>query len=349
MSIQVLETLARNGFEEVVAIHDHRSGLRAFLAIHDTSFGPAFGGVRRWTYLDEEHALRDCLRLARSMTWKCALAGLDAGGAKLVVLDRPDLDVPSGYRFIGEMVERLGGRFYTGPDVGTGPDELECIAAGTAFVTHPGPQGPGELADATAAGVIAGIGAALCRLDGSEDWSRRCIVIQGLGAVGSRVARVLCGEGARVLASEIDADRAQQLTEELPLELIDPTSELDPECDVFAPCALGGILHDLSLPRLRCRIVVGGANNVLASPEHGDRLHERGILYVPDFVVNSGALIRGARFHLDGEREPVAEIGRRISESVNHILRLAADEDLPPNRVAVREAERRIEARRSGD
>jgi leucine dehydrogenase len=349
MSIHVLEALARNGFEEVLAVHDRRSGLRAFLAIHDTSLGPAFGGVRRWTYLDEEHALRDCLRLARSMTWKCALAGLAAGGAKLVVLDRPDLDLPSSYRFIGERVERLAGRFYTGPDVGTGPDELACMAERTGFVTHPGPEGPGELADATAAGVIAGIAAALRRLDGSEDWSRRTVVVQGLGEVGSRVARVLCGEGVRVLAAETDTERAEQLAEELPLELIDPASELDPECDVFAPCALGGILHDLSLTRLRCRIVCGGANNVLASPDHGDRLHELGILYVPDFVVNSGALIRGARFHLDGEREPVAEIGSRIGESVESVLRLAADEDLPPNRVAVREAERRIEARRNGD
>jgi glutamate dehydrogenase/leucine dehydrogenase len=348
MSIHVLEALARNGFEEVLAVHDRRSGLRAFLAIHDTSLGPAFGGVRRWSYLDEEHALRDCLRLARSMTWKCALAGLDAGGAKLVVLDRPDLDVPSGYRFIGEMVERLGGRFYTGPDVGTGPDELAAVAEGTRFVTHPGPEGPGELADATAAGVIAGMAAALRRLDGSEDWSERTIVVQGLGEVGARVARVLCGEGARVLAAEVDGERAQRLAEELPLELIDPASELEPECDVFAPCALGGILHDLSLTRLRCRIVAGGANNVLASPEHGDRLHERGILYVPDFLVNSGALIRGAKFHLAGEREPVVEIGRRIGEAAERILGLAAHEDLPPNRVAVREAERRIEARRGG-
>ena len=146
MSIHILDALARDGFEEVVAVHDRRSGLRAFLAIHDSSLGPAFGGIRRWAYMDEEKALRDVLRLARSMTQKCALADLPAGGAKMVVLDRPGLDLDAGYRFLGDFVERLAGRFYTGPDVGTGPEHLACAAERTRFVTHPGPEGPGELA-----------------------------------------------------------------------------------------------------------------------------------------------------------------------------------------------------------
>ena len=347
MSIHILDALARDGFEEVVAVHDRRSGLRAFLAIHDSSLGPAFGGIRRWTYMDEERALRDCLRLARAMTYKCALADLPAGGAKMVVLDQPDLDLDAAYAFIGGFVERLSGRFYTGPDVGTGPDQLARAAEHTSFVTHPGPEGPGQLAESTCAGVIEGMAAALRHLDGEEDWARRRVVVQGLGEVGSRVARVLCERGSKVLAAEADSERAQAVAQELPVELIDPTSEFDPECDVFAPCALGGILHDLSLERLRCRVVAGGANNVLASPTHGDRLHDRGILYVPDFVINSGALIRGARFHLDGEREPVGNIGERIGRVTESVLRMATDEDQPPMRVAIREAERRIDSKRA--
>jgi glutamate dehydrogenase/leucine dehydrogenase len=346
MTIHVLEALARNGFEEVLAVNDRRSGLRAFLAIHDSSLGPAFGGVRRWSYLDEESALRDCLRLARAMTWKCAMADVEAGGAKLVVLDRPDLDLEDGYRFIGKMVERMGGRFYTGPDVGTGPENLARIAESTRFVTHPGPEGPGELAESTCAGVVAGIAAALRHLDGEEDWPRRTVVVQGLGEVGARVARVLTERGAHVCAAETDVDRAREVADSLPVELIDPASQFDPQCDVLAPCALGGILHDLSLTRLRCRVVAGGANNVLASPEHGDRLHERGILYVPDFLTNAGALIRGASFHLSGVRTPVEEIGDRIGSTVEEVLNAARDLDLPPARFAVREAERRIEERR---
>ncbi len=348
MAVHILDAMAREGFEEVVALHDRRSNLRAFLAIHDTTRGPAFGGIRRWAYYDEDQALRDCLRLSRAMTYKAALADLDAGGAKLVILERPDLEPDDAYRYIGDVVERLGGRFYTGPDVGTGAHELERVAERTSFVTHPGAAGPGSLAESTVAGVVAGMEAALARLDGEVDWTRRTVVVQGLGEVGAGVARSVSARGARVLAAEIDVERAEMLARELSIELVDPSSEYDPPCDVFAPCALGGIIHDLTLTRLRCRIVAGGANNVLARPLHGDRLHERGILYVPDFVINAGALIRGATFHLSGVRASVDEIGRRVGRVAENILRAAAEDDLPPARVAVREAERRIEAHRRG-
>lgn len=348
MGVHILDAMSREGFEEVVALHDRRSNLRAFLAVHDTSCGPAFGGLRRWAYYDEDQALRDVLRLARAMTFKAALAELEAGGAKLVIVDRPDLDVEAGYRFLGEAVERMGGRFYTGPDVGTGPRELACLAERTRYATDPGPDGPGELAASTVAGVVAGMEAALELLDGAVDWPRRSVVVQGLGEVGAGVARRLVAAGAKVLAAEIEPERAAEVAEELGIELVDPSREYDPPCDIFAPCALGGILHDLTLTRLRCRIVAGGANNVLARPLHGDRLHERGILYVPDFVINSGALIRGATFHLTGARASVDSIGARIGRIASELLRLAADEGAPPARVAVREAERRIETRRRG-
>ncbi|MBI5432969.1 MAG: Glu/Leu/Phe/Val dehydrogenase [Planctomycetes bacterium] len=348
MGVHILDAMSREGFEEVVALHDRRSNLRAFLAIHDTSRGPAFGGVRRWAYYDEDQALRDVLRLARAMTYKSALAELDAGGAKLVILDRPDLDVEAGYRFLGDAIERMSGRFYTGPDVGTGAHELGCLAERTRFATDPGPNGPGELAESTVAGVVAGMEAALQLLDGAVDWPRRTVVVQGLGEVGAGVARRLVAAGAKVLAAELDAERAASVAAELEVELVDPSREYDPPCDVFAPCALGGILHDLTLTRLHCRVVAGGANNVLARPLHGDRLHELGILYVPDFVINAGALIRGATFHLTGERESVDSIGRRVGRIASEILKLAAEEGAPPARVAVREAERRIEARRRG-
>ena len=338
--MHILDAMAHDGFEEVVALHDRRSRLSAFLGIHNSSRGPAFGGVRRWSYLDEEAALRDCLRLSRAMTWKCALAGLQAGGAKLVMLDRPDLDRPAAYRRIGELVEELGGRFYTGPDVGTGAPELEAIASRTSYVTHPGARGPGQLAEATCAGVVAGMAAALRALDGEERWGERTVVVQGLGEVGAGVARRLAARGASVLAAEIDSERGERVAAELGIELIAPSSELDAFCDVFAPCALGGILHDVTVERLRCRVVAGGANNVLARPAHADRLHARGILYVPDIVLNSGALIRGATFHLQGVREPVETIGERIGGVTSRILGLAARTGEPPARVAVREAER---------
>jgi leucine dehydrogenase len=347
MSVEILDVLARQGFEQVVALHDRDSGLRAFLAIHDTSSGPAFGGIRVWSYQREDEALRDCLRLARAMTFKCVLADLPAGGAKMVLLDRPDLDREGAYRHIGRVVERMGGRFYTGPDVGTGPRELSWMAGETRFVTHPGPEGPGQLAESTCAGVVAGIAAGLRHLDGDEGWETRTVVVQGLGEVGSRVAQVLRSRGVRVLASEVDPERAERVTTQLGLERLDPARELGPACDVFVPCALGGILHDLSVVRLRCRVVAGAANNVLANPAHGRSLHERGILYVPDFLINAGALIRGARFHLDGVREDVDTIGARIGAAVDEVLSLAADQGAPPVEVALREAEARLARRRA--
>jgi leucine dehydrogenase len=283
------------------------------------------------------------------MTYKCALADLPAGGAKLVILERADLNIESAYEHLGRLIERLDGRYYAGPDLGTGESELQALARHTHFVTDPGPDGPGELAESTAAGVFAGIEAALVHLDGEADWSRRTVVVQGLGEVGARVARRLAERGVRVLAAELRQELAESVCAEFGLERVDPASEYDPPCDVFAPCALGGILHDLTLTRLRCRAVAGGANNVLARALHGDRLHERGILYVPDFVINAGALIRGATFHLQGKREPVEAIERRVGASVTRVLRLAADEKLPPARVAVREAERRLDREHVGE
>jgi leucine dehydrogenase len=346
MPIHVLEAMAREGFEEVVALHDARSGLRGFLGIHESRIGPAFGGIRRWTYRDEDHALLDCLRLSRAMTYKCALAGLRAGGAKLVVLDRPDLDREAAYRRIGDAVESFAGRFYTGPDVGTTARDLSLVAERTSFVTRPGADGPGELSDATSEGIVAGIAACLRHLDGEEDWPRRTIVVQGLGGIGQGVARRLLSRGARVVAAELDPDRADQATRDLDLELVDPASELDQACDVFAPCALGGILHDLSIARLRCRIVAGGANNVLARSAHGDRLHARGILYAPDIAITAGALIRGALFHLEGRREAVAAIGQRIGGVLAGILDRAREEERPTSRVARDLADERLDAAR---
>jgi len=346
MPVHVLDAMSRGGFEEIIALHHGPSGLRGFLALHDTSAGAAYGGIRRWQYQDERRALLDCMRLARSMTHKCALAGIEAGGAKLVLIDHAGLDLPAAYRHIGQVVERCAGRFYTGPDVGTGPEELGWVAEGTGNVTDPGPEGPGDLAEATSAGVFAGMEAALRHLDGEEDWSRRRVVIQGLGAVGGRLAQRLRERGASVVAAEIESDRALQLAAELELELAEPGSELDQRCDIFSPCAMGGVVHDVTLKRMQCRIVAGGANNILARPVHGDRLHEQGVLYLPDVVINAGALIRGAGFHMDSTMASVPEIEKRIADTSARILALSEAESSPPMRVAEAEAERLLEERR---
>lgn len=346
MGIHVLDAMSQEGFEEVVALHDAASNLRGFLGIHDSRVGPAFGGIRVWSYRDEDDALLDCLRLARAMTRKCALADLPAGGAKLVLLDHPELDRGRAFRHVGDVVDRMQGRFYTGPDVGTRAEDLAAVAERTRFVTRPDAEGPGQLSEATCEGVVAGIAAALRHLDGEEDWPRRRVVVQGLGGVGRNVAARILERGAHVVAAEIDPVRARQAALDLGIELVDPATELDQPCDVFAPCAMGGILHDLSVARLRCRIVAGGANNVLAKGVHGERLHERGILYAPDVVITSGAVIRGVLFHLQGRREPVAEIGRRIGASLARVLSRASAEKRSPSAVARDEADERIDRAR---
>lgn len=339
------ERMERDGFEEVVALHDGPSGLRGFLALHDGRLGPAFGGVRRASYRSEAQALGDCLRLALAMAHKCALAELPAGGGKMVLLERRGVDWERAYERVGDLVQRLGGRFRTGPDAGTSARELGWIARRTEHVTRPDGEGPGELAEATAEGVFRGIGAALEHLDGDPDWPARRVVVQGLGEVGRRLAARLVEVGAQVLACEVVPERAEAVARELEIELVPPSREYELPCDVLAPCALGGIVHDLTLARLRCRVLAGGANNVLAHPQAGERLHGRGVLYVPDVLVSSGALVRGALFALEGRRVPVPEIGARIALATHSLLAAAKGAGASPARYALEEAERRIRAR----
>ena len=256
------------------------------------------------------------------------------------------MDWVAGYGALGRAVERMAGRLYVGPDVGTGESEMQALAAHTRFATDPGPKGPGELAQSTAEGVFQGMGAALEHLDGALDWSSQRVVIQGLGAVGLELARRLVASGAQVAGSDLDPARLESAVEELGIEGLDSNEVVSAECDVLAPCAMGGLLHDLSLERLRTRVVAGAANNVLARTLHGDRLHARGVLYVPDFVLNSGALIRGTIFHLEGRREPVSAIGRRVAKMVRAVLEEAAKSQAPPTRVARRMAEERLALRR---
>ncbi|MBL8900040.1 MAG: Glu/Leu/Phe/Val dehydrogenase [Planctomycetes bacterium] len=347
--MRILEAMRSDDFEEVVLLQDRRCGLRAILAIHDTSSGPAFGGVRRWRYPREEHALRDVLRLARAMTLKCALAGIPGGGGKVVILDQDDLRAEEAYELLGRHVQQLGGRFYTGPDVGTGHRELSVLARSTEYVTRPDEAGPGDLASATAAGVIAGMRAALEELFGTSSARGLRFAIQGVGEVGAKIARLLVAEGAEISVADLDEGAIERLLAVQPeVEVLPPERLLDASVDVFCPCAMGGVIHDLSLGRLRARLVAGSANNILALPRHGEELHRRGIVYLPDYVLNAGALILGSAFHLRGVREVGAEI-ERIGETIRWILRTAREEGESPMSVADREAERRIaEARAKG-
>lgn len=342
----VFDRLAGTGSREVQALADPASGLCAWIAIDRPELGPAFGGVRRCAYADEGAALADALRLARAMTVKCALYDLPAGGAKAVVRADRLTDPERAYRRLGRAVERLGGRFFTGPDVGTGPAELAWLAAETRYVTRPDDAGPGEIGRATATGVERAIEAALAHADaGGGDPSGRTIVIQGLGDVGARLARSLAARGARVLGVETDPERLARAVADCGVEPLNPGAEYAMACDVFAPCAVGGLLDEPVARSLRARVVCGSANNVLADELAADALARREILFVPDPVASAGGLLLGATFHLEERRPSFEEIGRRVAETTARVLERARADRATPLATVEREVRESLAAR----
>jgi len=327
-------------FEQVEVLKDEAARCLAFVAIHSTRMGPAFGGIRLHAYPAPEDALRDALDLAQAMTLKCAMAGVPGGGGKTVIVARPDLDRAAAYRLVGRFVELMGGRYYTGPDVGTDAADLEVVARHTSYVARPGEGGPGPLAEPTALGVFAGISATARRL-GFDDLDGVAVAVQGLGDVGYRLSEMLRSAGARLIVADLRGERAARAADELGAEVVSVDDVAFAACDVFAPCALGGVIDEGVAARLRARAVAGSANNVLADAATGAAMFERGVLFAPDFVINAGALIHGALYHIDGASPPPARI-EAIGDVVGEILDRATRERCPPEVLAERMARRRV-------
>ena len=344
----LFDRLKRAGSREVVAVHHSASGLAAWIALDRPELGPAFGGVRRRSYPSEGAALDDALKLARAMTEKCVLFDLPAGGAKAVVLRDRLTDPELGYRELGRAVERLGGRFFTGPDVGTGLEELAFLSDETRYVTRPDEQGPGEIGRATATGVERAIGVALEELDGAAQWAERTVVVQGLGDVGERLARSLRARGATVLGTDVDEDRLVRVTRDCDVVPLKPGSEYATACDVLAPCAVGGLVNRANVETLAARVLCGSANNMLADAETASALAARDVLFVPDPVASSGGLLLGATFHLEGRRPSFEEIGDSVATATRRILQRASAEGSTPTVALQRDVDERIEARMEG-
>ena len=332
----------------VIHSYDPPTGARIFIALHDTRLGQPVGGTRMKSYPAPEDALEDAMRLAEGMTWKWAGIGLPFGGGKCVVdvpspLHGPERD--SFFRRYGRLLEALSGAFATGVDLGTDPADMDVAAGETRYVKGADPAGEGTLDPGpfTAAGVEAGIRAALGHRFGDDDPSGRTVLIQGVGDVGEPLARELAAAGARLLLSDLDEERARTLAHELDAGAVPAGDVYGTECDVFAPCAVGGVLNDDSIPRLRCAIVAGSANNQLAEERHADALHERGILYAPDYVINAGGALAFGLLHLgttdlDELRREVAGLEERLSE----IFRESEEADASPAHAARRLAEERL-------
>ena len=288
--MEVLVHMEPQGYEQVVFNYDKVSGLKAIIAIHDTTLGPALGGVRMWPYKSEEEALTDALRLARGMTYKSAAMGLNLGGGKAVIIGDPRKDKTEElFSAFGMFVETLNGRYITAEDVGTTTDDMDIIRGYTDHVV--GLSGTsGDPSPFTAFGTFRAMQACAKYVFGDEDLAGRKVAIQGVGNVGYHLTQRLLEAGAQVYVADLYPDKTDRAVE-LGAHAIPCDEVYDQECDIFAPCALGGCINDDTVERLKAKIVCGSANNQLLEDRHAEVLADRGILYAPDFVVNGGGLI----------------------------------------------------------
>ena len=325
---------------ELVAFHaDAASGLRAIIALHSTALGPALGGLRMWPYADEAAALDDVLRLSRGMTYKAALAGLPLGGGKAVIIGDPRTGKSTALlRAMGRFVESLGGRYHTAEDVGTTVADMDVLRTETAFA-HGVSDGSGNPSPATAYGVFVGIRAAVRQRLGRDDLAGIAVAVQGLGNVGFRLAEYLDEAGARLIVADLNEAFVRRAVVELGAEAVTPERIHAVVADVFAPCALGAVIDDESLPELGACIVAGSANNQLAEDHHGTALKARGVLYAPDYVINAGGLIDVAGEGPDYDPAAVLNRTEGIADTLERVFDRAEREDAPTHQVADRMAE----------
>ncbi len=345
-SPSVLSRAAAWGHEEVLLVRDREAGLHAVIALHDTTLGPAVGGTRMRAYATFDDAVLDALRLSRAMTAKAALAGMDCGGGKAVIVGDPGRDKTRALLgAYAQVLERLGGRFQTGCDMGLDARDIAVLARTTRWVSHTPAAAGVDTAELAALGVFESIRAAADELDRPVDGLH--VAVQGLGEVGRRLAEMLSRAGARLTVADLDAARAERAAAELGAFAVPPERILDVEADVFSPNASGPVIDDAALARLRCRAVVGAANEQLAEDRHGEALHARGILYGPDYLVNAGGLLS-----LLFERGEVDEAGivrrvRAIGGRLRALWREARGEGISPHRMAERRVAERLAAARA--
>lgn len=345
--MQYFETIAEMGHEQVVFCHDKASGYRGIIAIHDTTLGPALGGCRFWNYASDEEAAIDALRLSRGMTYKNAVAGLNLGGGKSVIIGNnktPHREML--FRAHGRFVDSLGGRYVTAEDVGTTVEDMDFVHMETKYVAGIGSKS-GDPSSVTAHGVFRAIEAAAFHRWGSDSLEGRTIALQGLGHVGYHLSKELHAAGAQLVVTDIDSGRIQRVVQECGARAVGLDDIYDVDADIFTPCALGGVINDDTIPRLKVEIVAGAANNQLLEDRHGNDLEARGILYTPDYVANAGGVINVYSELTGWSRERALRKADEIYETVLSVFALAADKRIPTYQAADRVAEQRIHAVRS--
>ena len=333
--------------DEVTFVHDARTGLKAIIAIHDTTLGPALGGCRMWPYESDGEALDDVLRLSRGMTYKAAMAGLNFGGGKSVVIGDSRTDKSEALlRRFGRFVDTFQGRYIVAEDVGMSVGDMDIVRQETPYVAGLG-GGAGDPSPATAWGVYHGIRAAVRHRYKRHDLSGVTVAVQGLGHVGGHLCAHLANDGAKLIVTDIDDAALDSVRGKFGAAVESSDGIYECDAEVFAPCALGAVLNDQTIPRLRARVVAGSANNQLAEARHGQALADKGVLYAPDYVINAGGLIhvsyevayRGGHFDHDVAMAHVARLHDRLLD----LFARAEAEAIPTNTMADRIAWERLE------
>ena len=340
--MKLFDTLASMGHEQVVVCSDPSVGYRGILAVHSTKLGPALGGTRFWQYDSDEEAITDALRLSRGMTYKNAVAGLQLGGGKSIIIgDNKTKDREKIFRAHGRFVESLGGRYITAEDVGTSTKDMDYVHMETGHVAGLAGKS-GDPSPVTAHGVFRALQASTCRRWGTDDLKGKTVTIQGCGNVGRYLAQELHEAGAKLIVSDIDAAKAKRVADMTGARIVEGDEIFTADADIFAPCALGGILNDETIPLLKVRVVAGGANNQLLEERHGDALEARGILYAPDYVANAGGVINVYGEVAGWDAQRALDKADDIYDTVLKVFDIAEANHIPTYEAADRLAEQRL-------
>jgi leucine dehydrogenase len=342
--MQIFDTIASMGHEQVVLCHDPAANYRGVIAIHSTILGPALGGTRFWNYATDEESIVDALRLARGMTYKNAVAGLNLGGGKSVIIgDNKTRSRELLFRAHGRFVESLGGRYITAEDVGTSTADMDYVHMETKNVAGLAGRS-GDPSPVTAHGVFRAIQASAKERWGKGDVSNKKVAVQGCGHVGYFLAKQLHEAGATLIVTDIDVERVKRVVGEFAARAVAPDEIYGVEADIFAPCALGAIINDKTLPQLKVEIVAGAANNQLLEERHGDALEEKGILYAPDYVANAGGVINVYSELAGWTSARAFRKADEIYDTVLKVFSIAKQDRVPTYQAADRLAEQRIRA-----
>ncbi len=343
--MDIFKEMEERGHEQIIFNYDKTTGLKMIIAIHDTTLGPALGGCRMWDYEKEEDALVDVMRLSKGMTYKCGIADVDFGGGKAVIIGDPEKDKTSAMmRAVGRYVETLGGRFLTGTDVGTyGEDFVQAARESDHIVGLPESfGGSGNSAILTAYGVYQGIKATAKETFGNDSLKDLTIAVQGLGKVGYHLLDHLHQEGANLIGTDIKEEYIERAREEYPIKIVDTDEIYGVDCDIFSPNALGAVINDQTIQQFKCKAIAGAANNQLKVPEHGDKLHQQGIIYAPDYVINAAGLMQVADEAIGFNKERVKAQAEGIYNILTRIYNISREKDIPTYQAADHIVEERI-------